>query len=94
MRYQFETTCVTANARDLEAMEEKSRDITRRTFLKYVDYYQIRALETILGYDDHHMRGMTMASDHHVRYYKSWFRGKRCVGFDWSSIDHIFCEVK
>lgn len=37
--------------------------------------------------------GLTMAGDYHVTYYKSRFKGRRCVGFDWSRIDHIFGEA-
>ena len=82
----FVTTCVGARGEDIIDMLEGSRDITRRTFLKHVDRAQLREIEKSLGYG-HHLR---MSKDWHVAYGKGMYRGKPCVFFRWSSIEHIF----
>jgi hypothetical protein len=74
-------------------MERRARLISRRTFLMHVNREEIHKWERRLGYADHASVGLTMAGDYHVTYYKSRFKGRRCVGFDWSRIDHIFGEA-
>jgi hypothetical protein len=90
--FRFVTRCVEAQSHDLAEMERRARPIARRTFLKHVNREQLREWERRLGYADHASMGLTMAGDYHVTYYKSRFNGRRCVGFDWSRIDHIFGE--
>jgi len=87
----FITRCVEARASDMMDMEDRARAITRRTFLKYVDRDVLKVWEVALGYASHPSQGLTMAGDWHVTYYKSTYRGRLCVGFDWSCIDHLFC---
>lgn len=91
--FQFVTRCIEAKFHDLAEMEHRARPITRRTFLKHVELGDLRQWERRIGYAAHPKQGLTMTADCHVTYYKSRFKGRRCVGFDWSRIDHIFCEV-
>lgn len=88
---RFVTTCVNAGiGKDIDDMVDRSRDISRRTFLKHVDRNNLKEIEGNLGYADHPSKGLTMAGDYHVSYAKSKFRGKPCVFFIWSAIEHVF----
>lgn len=71
-------------------MLDSSREITRRTFLKYVDRDSMREMELGLGYVAHHKQGLTMAADWAVSYHKGRYKGRRCIFFQWSAIEHIF----
>lgn len=89
----YRTCCVDIRGRDvqeLNKMIEGERDITRRTFLQYVNRESLRDTERRLGYVGHPSQGLTMAGDWHVSYHKSTYKGKPCVYFKWSSIEHIF----
>lgn len=89
----FETTCVgSGDGRAIRAMVESARDITRRTFLKHVDRTELRDIESQLGYALHPKQGLTMAGDFHPSYHRSTYRGRACVYFVWSAIEHIFTE--
>lgn len=80
----------TATLAELEDLYEHDREITYRTFAKYVD---IKDLSERLGYVwGRHAKGLRLSKDWHVQYYRSEFRGKVCYHLDWSSIDHIFQE--
>ena len=86
--FQFHTTCVSANGNDITVMVDNSTEITRRTFLKYIDRENFRECEKSLGYVSR--GGLAMANDHAVSYYKSHYRGRKCVYFYWSAIEYIF----
>lgn len=94
MKKSFLTNCVScpgSNAGEaIQAMVDAARDITRRTFLKHVYRNELIQIERDLGYEFHPKRGLTMASDWHVSYHKSVFRGVPCIYFRWSGIEHIF----
>jgi hypothetical protein len=92
---RFLTTCVNCHGEDvlrLDAMIDQATEITRRTFLKYVDLDELREIEVELRYETHPSRGLTMAGDWHVSYHKSKWGEKPCVYFQWSGIEHIFVE--
>lgn len=82
----FVTTCVGARGEDIINMLERSRKITRRTFLKHVDREQMREVEKSLGYDS----CLPMSKDWHVSYGKGKYQDRPCVFFQWSAIEHIF----
>lgn len=71
-------------------MIEKAATITRKTFLKRVNRADLQMLENQLGYESHYTKGLTMASDWHVGYYKSTLHGKLCYFFKWSAIEFVF----
>lgn len=87
--FHFVTRCVETKSHELAEMERRARPIARRAFLKHVNREELREWERRLGYAAHPRKGLTMAADCHVTYYK----GRRCIGFDWSRIDHIFGEA-
>jgi len=92
MAKTFITTCVDCeDGAALEEMVEKSRDITRNTFMKHVSKGERQSFEKGLGYALHPRAGLTMKKDWHVKYAKSKFQGKPCVFVVWSAIEHIFC---
>lgn len=68
----------------------ESREISRKTFLKYVNQSDMKQLEGELGYDKH---GLTMAKDSMVGYYKSTLVGCPVVYFVWSAIEHVFVDL-
>ncbi len=74
----------------IQNMVDEAWSISRKTFLKYVDKDSLKALEKRLGYSSHWKQGMTMASDWHVSYCRSKFRGVPCVYVSWSCIEYIF----
>lgn len=93
-RFEFKTNCIASapeTAAELGAaiteMEEAGREITFRTFFKYVD---LKTVEAMLGYD----YALRLKDDYHVSYHKSRFRGEPCYYLLWSMIDFVFVEAK
>lgn len=92
--FHFVTNCVgCGDGRAIRDMvdHDRQRDISRRTFLRHVDPEEMRQIEESLGYVVHG-KGLHMASDYHVRYSRSFFRGRPCYYFTWSCIEYIFQE--
>jgi hypothetical protein len=90
---RFLTSCVGVEPDKvhlLNKMIENGKQITRRTFLKHVDRFELRVVERELGYEDHPRRGLTMAGDWHVAYFKGHWDGRPCIYFVWSAIEYIF----
>lgn len=73
-------------------MIDQARQITRRTFLKHVGTRDLRSLEESLGYESHPAKGLTMAGDFHVGYFKSKLFGRPVYFFRWSAIEYVFME--
>jgi len=80
------TNCVNSDGNSINNMTGSAKEITRKTFLTYVDKMSIKEIETSLGYS----KDFRMSNDWCVRYFKSKYRGKPCVYFDHSSIEYIF----
>ena len=99
-KYTFYSNCVDWPRGDvnreggLRDMIDDAIDITRRTFLKYVDPAEIADIEQNLGYARHPSQGLTMAGDCHVTYHRSKLHGKRCYFFCHSAIEHVFTKRK
>jgi hypothetical protein len=74
-------------------MVSSASDISRGTFLKYVDRDEMRQIEDDLGYVRDPRRGLTMAKDYHVSYHRSTLRGCPAVYFDWSAIEFVFTDL-
>lgn len=95
-RLEFFSDCVSwpeGQVDDLSAMIRAGRDITRATFLKSVNPEEMKQLERQLGYERDPRRGLTMANDYHVGYYRSVLRGCPAVYFVWSAIEHVFTDL-
>ena len=73
-------------------MIESAMEISRRTFLSHVSKTEIRRIEQELGYSDHPSRGITMAGDYAVSYYRGKLHGERVYFFVWSAIEHVFIQ--
>lgn len=92
---QFFSRCVEwpIPVEDLNEMVSKAKDISRKTFLKYVDSEEMRQMERDLGYVRDPRQGLTMANDFHVSYHRSTLRGCPAVYFIWSAIEHVFTDL-
>jgi hypothetical protein len=89
----YRTNCVNTPPGDvpeLRRMIDRAIDVTRRTFLQHVNREQLAELESQLGYERHASRGLTMASDWHVSYHRSKWRGQTCYYFRHSAIEFYF----
>lgn len=96
-RLKFFSDCVhwpEGQVDDLTAMIRAGKDITRATFLKRVDPEEMKELEEHLGYERDSRRGLTIAKDYYVAYYKSTLRGCPAVYFVWSAIEHVFSDLE
>lgn len=79
--------CIYLPVHLLNPMIEKNRQITRKTFLRYIDKEQLRDIEeTWLKYT----RKSPMSKDWHVTYHKSMWGENPCVYFRHSAIEYIF----
>jgi hypothetical protein len=86
--YRFIGSCPDFQGIDIRKMVEASRQITRRTFMRYVDKDDMRMLEAELGYGP----WLRMSKDWHVSYHKSVLLGWPVVYFTWSAYEHIFAS--
>lgn len=82
-----------ATLQELKSLYEKDREVSFATFFRFVS---LAAVSKLLGYRYRGPdvcnggTGLCLRNDHHVRYYRSEFRGKICWHLDWSAIDHVF----
>jgi hypothetical protein len=74
-------------------MIRDGEEISRATFLKSVDPDEMLDLERRLGYERDSRKGLTMAKDWAVAYYRSTVRGCPAVYFVWSAIEHVFTDL-
>jgi hypothetical protein len=94
--YSYYGNCVSWDPNDVDnaggliELIDNQMNITRRTLLKWVDRYKLADLEDILGYENHHSKGLTMAADWHVTYFKSRLHGELVYGFRHSGIEYVF----
>ena len=84
--FRYVHACPDSTYEDISDMTDKSVDISRRTFIKYVNQEDRQELERSLGYG----RDFPISGDWHVSYSKSEYRGSPCVYLTWSAIEHIF----
>lgn len=89
MMFQFVTDCVSSTCELITDMVDSSREITYKTFFKYVSLSEVA---NMLGYETDPRKGLTIKNDWHVGYYKSVYRGKPCYYVRWSGIEYVFCR--
>ena len=82
--YQF--NCVGSDADTVNAIIDRNREITRRTFTRHVDLEDLKLVERSLGYD----KDFRMTQDWHVSYHKSRLDGKPVYYFRHSAIEFVF----
>ena len=98
MTYQYHQCCVEWDSEDvfrtggLSDLIADRIQISRRTFRLHADADELRDLEDNLGYADHPSRGLTMAADWHVEYFRSRWHGRRVYGFRHSDIEYVFTK--
>jgi hypothetical protein len=91
MTYQF--NCVSSDAETIGPMVDQAKEITYRTFLRYVSF---RHLSELFPWYDRHPRqgGLMLCHDWHVAYFKSkvYINGelKPCVFVVHSGIEYVF----
>lgn len=83
-RYEYLTCCVDSTAKAIDAMTDRAREITFRTFASRVNW---QPLSHELGYDG---RQMKLGDDPYVSFYRSRYMGAPCYYMVWSAIEYIF----
>jgi len=95
-RYRFYRSCVGWPPGDVDSpgglsdLIRLSVQITRATFIRYVQREDLHTLEAQLGYQRRPHLGLTMAGDWHVTYFRSKHHGIRVYGFTHSAIEYVF----
>jgi len=93
-RYDYWKSCVDFCGRTgIEALQEMISDsieITRRTFMKHVNTDTVASMAQSMGYEADGRKGLSLAADWHVCYFRSKFKGKRVYYMRHSSIEYIF----
>lgn len=96
-RLRFFSDCVNwpdDQVEDLKEMIYVGQEISRAVFLRSVDLEEMKELEQRLGYERDPRKGLTMAKDWCVSYYRSTLRGCPAVYFKWSAIEHVFTDLE
>lgn len=92
-KHRFFRNCVgwpRGKVDDLDAMVEKSTDITRQTFMRHVDREWMADFARESGYERRKDRGLTLAEDWHVSYHRSALMGLRVYFFRYSGFEYVF----
>jgi hypothetical protein len=90
MRYQYNTCCVDSDGPSINAMSERARPVTYRTFDRHCDWTN---WARGVGYSVGTERGLHLKNDYHVAYFKSVYRGEPCYYLVWSAIEVIFTKA-
>jgi len=86
-RYHFVTDCVGACCgQHISEMVDQAQDVTYRTMREHC--VGLKEVERMLGYGRD--IGLSLASDWHVSFHKSWFGGIPCYYFVHSAIEYVF----
>lgn len=83
--YHYEICCINSDAASIENMVDISREITLKTFLKYISREE---LYEILG--GVYNKNFPIEKDYHIHYYKSKYKSKNCYYIKHSAIEYIF----
>lgn len=86
-KFHYETCCVNSDCTSIENMVDQSKEITLKTFLKYVSREE---LYEILG--GIYNKGFPIEKDYHVHYFKSEYQNKKCYYVVHSGIEYIFTK--
>lgn len=96
--YHYYTNCVNWPRGDVDKpgglrdLIDGRREISRRTFLRHVERADLAELADGLAYASHPSRGLTMAADWHIEYFRSRLHGATVYGFRHSAIEYVFVE--
>jgi len=89
MTYQYITNCVNSTAENIDEMVDNAKELTYKTFIKYVNW---KDASRLLNYDTHYKRGLLLKNDWAVSYHKSTYIGLPCFYVRWSAIEWIFIK--
>jgi len=71
-------------------MVANAMSISRRSFLKHVNREDLSELEGCLGGASHPRRGLTIAGDRHVAYYRGKLHNERVYFMTHSAVEYVF----
>jgi hypothetical protein len=92
--YRYITNCISARARDIEAMTDCAREITYDTLIKHVGIKEVSSVYPFDQYDwgSGKQNALRLKGDFMVAYWKSTYRGKPCYYIEHSRIEYIFVQ--
>jgi hypothetical protein len=86
--YHYETSCVSANAEDINEMTEAAVQVSYGTLLKHCE--GIKEWERNMGY---RRPGLSLKNDWLVSFWKSKYQGRDCYYICHSAIEHIWVKA-
>jgi len=84
------TNCTNASGRSINNMVNIAREISYKTFCKYVSQETMQELFPTYSWGNKRDGGLYIKDDFAVRFYKSTYCGKKCVYIEHSAIEYIF----
>ena len=98
--YRYFTNCVHSTAEKIDAMVEKSRQITWETFRRFVSVNEVRQVFPFYSYQGEKYNPKTgeltapmhIKDDWAVSFHKSKYEDQPCVYITHSEIEYIFLE--
>ncbi len=90
--YIYTTSCVNSTYELISEMVEREKKVSLATIRKHCQ--GVREWEQQMGYEVDKRKGLTLAQDYHVGYYKSTYGGKPCYFIRHSAIEHIWVKVE
>lgn len=88
---RYVTCCVDCgDGEAINAMMERAREVTYRTFCRLLGREEMEALRRRFGYERTKRQGLTIQNDWHIRYYLGQWAGKPVLIFKHSAIEYIF----
>jgi len=83
------TNCTCGDGDGITDMVDVAKEIKYRTFCKYVSQESLQDVFPSYSFGGK-KKGLFLKNDYAVRFYKSVYRGKKCVFVDWSCIEFVF----
>jgi hypothetical protein len=92
-KYRYLTCCVLSTGPAINAMTERAREVSYRTFMRHVDRDELATVSPFDYYDwRRRPRDLTLKRDWHVSYHRSVYEGRPCYYARHSAIEYIFVE--
>jgi hypothetical protein len=87
-KLQYKTNCVSSTAKKINDMVDQSREISYKTFRKYVNWKEVSKM---FGCALHPKKpGVMLCNDWCVRFFKSKYEGEPCYYVQHSAIEYVF----
>jgi len=90
MNWSYETCCVNSTAAKIHAMVDRAREITYRTFARYVTSEHLAEVFPWYTWGPGRKGGLRFKDDFAIAYYRSEYNGRKCVYINHSAIEYIF----